>query len=124
MAVTPYKDADTMMRRHLAFTAPAMSQADVAEVIAGAGEMADFDPAEASTVAAAAKLDCPLLLVHGLIDISVPLEHSQAIYDAASEPKELRVFTPGPEQMVLIARWEDWIADRIDELAAEGLKHQ
>jgi pimeloyl-ACP methyl ester carboxylesterase len=121
MAITSYKDADTMMRRHLAFTAPTMSQPDVEKVIARAGEMGDFDPDNASTTEAAARLDCPLLLVHGLIDISVPLEHSQAIYEAANEPKELRVFTPGPEQMVLIARWEDWIAERVDELAEKGL---
>jgi pimeloyl-ACP methyl ester carboxylesterase len=121
MAVTPYKDADSMMRRHLAFIAPTMSQQDVAKVIDRAAEMGTFDPQQASTIDAAAQLDCPLLLVHGLIDISVPVEHSQAIHEAANEPKELRIFTPGPEQMVLIARWEDWIAERIDELAEKGL---
>lgn len=121
MVVTPYKDAETMMRRHLAMVAPTMSSEDILDVIARAEEMGDFDLSEASAEDAAARLNCPLLLVHGLIDISVPLEHSEAIYKAANEPKDLRVFTPGPEHMVLIARWEDWIVERIEELVETGL---
>ncbi|MFP3938322.1 MAG: alpha/beta hydrolase [Phycisphaerae bacterium] len=121
MVITPYKDAETMMRRHLAIMAPAMSAADVREVIDRAAEMGDFELSEASAQEAAPRLDCPLLLIHGLIDVSVPLEHSETIYRAANEPKDMRVFKPGPEHMVLIARWEDWIAERVDELVETGL---
>ncbi|MGC9453986.1 MAG: alpha/beta hydrolase [Phycisphaerae bacterium] len=121
MVVTPYKDAETMMRRHLAMVAPTMSRENVQGVMDRAAEMGDFQLSEASAEEAASRLDCPLLLIHGLIDVSVPLEHSEAIYRAANEPKDLRVFTPGPEHMVLIARWEDWIAERVDELVETRL---
>ena len=54
-----------------------------------AGEIAGFDPDEASTVRAAASLQCPLVLVHGWWDIVVPYQHSQAILHAARPPKKL-----------------------------------
>ena len=79
--------------------------------------MGGFDPADASAVLAAKKLTCPLLLVHGLLDLSVPIEQTQAIYDAAAGPRKLMVVTPGPEEAALVLVLEDWIAQRIDELA-------
>lgn len=37
-------------------------------------------------------LKCPLLVLHGDRDGIVPLSHGQALFDAAPEPKRLRVF--------------------------------
>jgi fermentation-respiration switch protein FrsA (DUF1100 family) len=38
----------------------------------------------------------PLLLVHGAADSTIPVEHSQALFAAAGEPKELWI-VPGIE---------------------------
>ena len=124
IALTPYKDAASTGRRVLFATAPTMSHDEYERVLAQAGEMADFDPHATSSVAAARSVLCPLLLVHGLLDLSVPLESSQAIYEAAAGPKKLIVVTPGPEQLVLATQIEfgGWIPERIRELATVGLR--
>lgn len=50
----------------------------------------DADPLPLSPEAAAARLSpTPLLVVHGDSDHYFPIDHGQAIYDAAKEPKEL-----------------------------------
>ncbi len=54
-----------------------------------AGQVADFDPAEASAVAAAGELSCPLILIHGSWDLLVPFRHSEQIADATSAPKKV-----------------------------------
>lgn len=124
LALTAYKDASSIARRGIALTAPTMSEQDFDEVLARAGEMANFDPQKASSEIAAMTLSCPLLLVHGLIDVSVPLEHSKAIYDAAAGPKKLMVVTPGPEQLALAVILDRWIAEKIDYIATTGLKDE
>lgn len=37
----------------------------------------------------------PLLLIHGTADQTIPVEHSQLLYEAAGEPKELWLFENG-----------------------------
>lgn len=122
MAIAPYKDATTIARRILFFQAPTMSEADFRQALYRAGQIAGFDPSVASSVEAAGKLKVPLLLAHGMLDLSVPLDHSQAIYDAAKGPRKLIVITPGPEQLALAMVWEDWAADRLAELVAGKLE--
>jgi alpha-beta hydrolase superfamily lysophospholipase len=121
IAVAPYKDARSMMRWQLALLAPTMSSEEFGKVVANAGKLGDFAPEDASCVEAVKKLKCPLVLYHGMLDLSVSLENSQAIYDAAHEPKRLVVVTPGPEQVAMAMVLEDWIADRVSELAAGKL---
>lgn len=121
VAVAPYKDARSIARWIVFFHAPTMSEANFARTLARAGQLADFDPDEASAVAAAGKFAGPMLLVHGLLDLSVPLDHSQAIYDSAGGPRKLIIVTPGPEQLALGLVWEDWLADRLAELARGNL---
>jgi len=118
LAMAPYKDAQSICRRQLAVVAPTMSNEDFAATMKKAGSLADFDPDKASALVAVAKLSCPLLLVHGMIDLSVPLDHSQAIFDAAKEPKKLMIVTP-MEAIPLGAILEDWIAEKM-ELIASG----
>jgi len=126
VALTAYKDAPSVARQALALVAPTMSEKDFEAVLVRAGEMAHFSPHGTSTETAATTLTCPLLLVHGLLDISVPvsvpLEHSQAIYKAAKGPKKLIVVTPGPEQLALGVVLDQWIAEKIDYIATTGLK--
>lgn len=38
------------------------------------------------------KVNIPLLVLHGLRDDVIPLEHGQKLFNAASEPKELQLF--------------------------------
>ena len=61
------------------------------------------------------RLACPLLVVHGDRDEIVPLAHGRALFDAAPEPKDIRVFAglghndlvagAGPEYGATIAAW-------------------
>jgi len=117
LAITPFKDMRSFARRDLIMLSPK----DFDKAMAKAGEIAGFDPAQASAVKAAAKLTVPLLLVHGMIDLSVPAEQSKAIYDAAAGPKKLILVTPGPEQFALYAVMEDWIANKMNMVATGGL---
>jgi len=116
-AMTPYKDVRSLARRRLLM----LSDKDFQAALKKAGTMAKFDPDEASSVAAAGKLKVPLLLVHGMLDVSVPTENSDAIFAAAGGPKKLIAVTPGPEQIALVAVMEDWIAEKVDALVKKGL---
>ena len=119
IAVAPYRDAASIGRRRIGLIAPTMSQEHFAKVLARAGTLGKFDPADTSAVEAARKITCPLLLVHGFVDLAVPLGHSEEIHKAASEPKRLMVITP-PEQLVLLTFWHAWVADRMDEMIRTG----
>jgi pimeloyl-ACP methyl ester carboxylesterase len=89
IALAPPKDFHTMVEIVMRTNAPFMSPADIDKVAARAGEIAGFNPAEVSAITAVAKLKCPLLLIHGQVDTSIPIANSQAIYAAAPGPKEL-----------------------------------
>ena len=119
-AIAPYLDARTIARRRLMMHNDKEFQA----AFSSAGKLAGFDPQGASAVEAAKKLTVPLLLSHGMIDLTVPPEHSDAIYQAAGGPKKIIRVTPGPEQLAMFAVMEDWIADRMDELIKTGLKQK
>ena len=123
VALTPYKDAPSMARRVLFGAAPTMGEEDFQTVLARAGQLADFDPQATSTVEAARKVTCPLLLVHAILDLGIPIEDSQAIYAAAAGPKELQVVTPGPEQILLASQIAlgGWVPEKLNQLATKGL---
>ena len=113
IAMTAFTDARTVARSRL----PLLSPEDFEEALEAAGKLANFDPDEASSVKAAAKLDkTPLLLVYGILDLTVPSEHGKIIYEAAAGPKKL-VLKPILDFAII----EDWIADRVEELATKGL---
>lgn len=83
--------------------------------IACAGKMADFDPADASAVEAAGKLKCPLILVHGRLDIIVPYSHSERIYAAAAGPRMLISLPLATHTTVQVGR-NAWIAQQMAAL--------
>ncbi|MHC4982736.1 MAG: alpha/beta hydrolase [Planctomycetota bacterium] len=120
MAMAPFKDI-TIVRRSLMLLAPVTSDKKFNGILAAAGKMADFDPAEADTLAAAAKLKCPILLVHGLLDMAIPVENSKAIHEAAGEPKQL-IVVPWASHTTLLLASERWIAGQIDNIARTGLE--
>lgn len=117
VAMTPYKDFETIARQRLA----TLTEAQKLEVIAKAVEIAQFDPLEASAETAAASVKVPILLFHEMFDFSVPKEHSEAIIAAAGGPKKLELIIPG-EQIALMAIMEDWIAEKVDTLATKKLQ--
>ncbi len=96
-----YAAIDTRCKGVMALAAPTgirggakmLSRFSTAEAlnsaVSRAGAIAGFDPENASAVSAAARLKCPLILVHGRLDVVVPYQHSQKIYNAAWEPKKL-----------------------------------
>ena len=77
-------------------------------------ERGGYDSGEASAVEAAKKLKCPLIVVHGRLDTTVPYEQSKAVFDAAPRPKKMiRLWTDhGGVQM-----WRDeWLARQMATL--------
>lgn len=81
-----------------------------------AGQMAHFNPEQASAVDAAKNLNCPLLVAHGCLDLLVPLGQGAEIFNAAPVRKKflaLRWAGHAPE----IGR-DGWLMDKIDLLAA------
>lgn len=44
------------------------------------------------SIAKIKKITCPLLMLHGTKDLTIPLRHGQRLFDAASEPKRLVVY--------------------------------
>jgi len=84
--------------------------------IAFAGEIADFNPKDASAVDAASKLKCPLILVHGSLDLIVPHSHSERIHAAANEPKKLISLFLATHTTVQVGR-NDWIVEQMAALS-------
>ncbi len=118
MAVAPYRDLRGIMKH---WYGRLLFDEDFDKVITLAGRIGDFDPNAASALEAVKKIKCPLLLVHGLLDMSVPLDHSKALFAAANEPKALEIMG-GLEQIVLPAAMEDWVANNMDKLARTGVQ--
>ncbi len=117
-AMAPYQDLRNIARYE---TQNRLNDEQFEQLMTQIAKIADFDPEEASAVEAARQVKVPLLLAHGLLDLTVPLAHSEAIRDAAGGPKKLLVITPGPEQIAMFTIMEDWIAEKIDMLAQTGL---
>ena len=85
LAFAPPKSCREITRRILLMD----SEKTYRQALERASELAAFDPDDAAAEAAAGKLTCPLYLVHGLLDVVVPYQHSQAIQAAASGPARL-----------------------------------
>jgi len=113
VAVAPYKDARDVVRRMV----PLMNAATYNAVWARAGKIAGFDPNDTSTTDAAAKLKCPLVVVHGLLDNLVPYEHGRAVYEAAPQPKHFYSVPLAGHSTILLGR-EAWLAEKIVGLEA------
>ena len=57
-----------------------------------------------------AGLRAPLLVIHGERDEIVPAEHGRALYDAAPEPKQLRVLPDVGHNDLIAGAGEEWAA--------------
>jgi len=113
VAVAPFADGRSITKR----LAPLMSRRKFDAVWARAAEIAGFDPDDTSTVEAARGLRCPLIIVHGRLDLIVPYSHGRAVFDAAPRPK--RLYTIGwAGHPALLLKGRRWFADRIAEVIA------
>jgi len=98
---------------------PLATKGWLARTIAFAGRIADFDPDDASAVDAAGRLRCPLVLVHGRLDFTVPYSHSERIYAAAGGPRKLISLPLANHTTVQLGRGA-WIAEQMAALQEEG----
>ena len=117
VAIVPYKDMASIGRLMIRFHAVGLKESDYQVILRHAGDLANFNPQEASAVEAARRLKCPLLVIHKMLDLSVPAEHAEAVYRAAPRPKKLVVAQP----LSLPGVEENWIAGQIDMLATGGV---
>jgi pimeloyl-ACP methyl ester carboxylesterase len=113
VAAAPFADAKRITRR----TVPLMSSDKFDAVWARAAEIAGFDPDDISTVEAARGLRCPLIVIHGRLDLVVPYSHGRAVFEAAPQPK--RLYTVGwAGHPTLLLKGPKWLADRVEEVIA------
>ena len=113
VAVAPFADGRSITKR----LAPLMSRRKFDAVWARAAEMAGFDPDDTYTVEAARSLHCPLIVIHGRLDLIVPYSHGRAVFEAAPQPK--RLYTIGwAGHPSLLLKGRRWFADRIAEVIA------
>ncbi|MBI5724210.1 MAG: alpha/beta fold hydrolase [Planctomycetes bacterium] len=115
-AVEPPRDIQGVARQLWQW----MPQKQLDEVVARAGQIAGFEPADASAIIAAARLGKPLLLVHGTADTVVPIRHSREICQAAAGPKKL-IEIPFADHASTPWGREPWLAKQMDEMIAKGL---
>ncbi len=117
MAVAPFEDLREITNNHFKVLSEPMRE----EILIRAGVIGRFDPAEASAVAAASRLTCPLLVVHGRIDAVVPYKQGLAVFSAAPEPKKLITLAPAGHATIMLGR-EKWFAQKLDALATKKLQ--
>ncbi len=116
VAAAPFADGPSITRRAV----PLMSKEKFQAVWARAAEIAGFDRDDTSTVQAAGHLNCPLIVIHGLLDMIVPYSQGRAVFEAAPQPKRL-YSVPWAGHPSLLLKSRQWFADRIAELATMGV---
>lgn len=115
VAIAPYSDARTVLHHHAGY----LNDEQFAAAWARAGEIAGFKPDDADVVAAARKLKCPLVVVHGRLDAIVPYEQGEAVYNAAGGKKELKTVDMA-SHLSIIALGDDWFAKQLDEISGNS----
>jgi len=115
VAGAPFADGPSITRR----VVPLMSKEKFQAVWVRAAEIAGFDPQDTSTVQAAGKLNCPLIVIHGMLDLIVPYSQGHAVFEAAPQPKKL-YSVPWAGHPSLLLKSRSWFADRIEEVMAMG----
>lgn len=78
-------------RRRAGLAWPLLPEAVVGATVEAAGQLAGFDPDQATSAAALARSHAPVLVVHGTNDQIVPLRHAFALADAAPERTSLLI---------------------------------
>ncbi len=112
VAVAPAAGARQVLRRMFPLISPEKIQQTRQAVL----EMADFDICQASAIQAATKLKCPLVVIHGRLDATVPYRHGREILQASPGPKAMHTIWWAGHATILLGR-DRWFAERINELA-------
>ena len=86
VAIATISDLRTAASERAPFFA---SRANIDQAFRLAEAQGHFKVDEVSPVAAAARIACPVLLIHGADDRETPPAHSQRVYEALHEPKQL-----------------------------------
>lgn len=73
-----------------------------------------YRPEDASAVAAARQLRCPLIVVHGRLDVTVPVRQGEEVHAAAAGPKKM-IYLWADHGGVQMGR-DAWLAERMEEL--------
>lgn len=110
-AVAPYRDGREITRALLPFA----REEDFQAAWRRAGELAGFDPAETDVLAAARRLRCGLIVVHGMLDSVVPYENGTSLHAAAAGPKKL-ISLPAAAHSTILLLGPDWFAEHFLEL--------
>jgi pimeloyl-ACP methyl ester carboxylesterase len=77
-----------------------LSDRDFVTVVNDAGKLANFDPDDASPLAAIQRTHAPVLLAHGTLDLIIPVEQSKELHAAAADHSEL-LLVPGAGHLTL-----------------------
>jgi pimeloyl-ACP methyl ester carboxylesterase len=115
LAVVPFASFRRVARRIV----PLMSEEKFQRSLAEAGRIGGFDPNVMTPQDAAARLGCPLMVVHGRMDWLVPYAHGRAIYDHAAGPRTM-VTIPWADHFLILLGRDRWFAEQLDRLAREG----
>ena len=108
----------TGIRGYVRCTWPLATGKFIEERVRAEAKAGGYDPADASAVEAARKLKCPLIVVHGRLDTTVPYAQAREVHDAAPEPKKMiRLWADhGGVQMGR----DDWLVAQMRALAGMG----
>ena len=91
VAVATFCDLRTVASGRAPFFA---TKGEIDAAFKQAEQQANFRIDDVSPVAAAARIQAPVFLIHGQADKETPPWHSQRVFDALREPKRL-LFVPG-----------------------------
>jgi alpha-beta hydrolase superfamily lysophospholipase len=113
-AVDPMRSLESYVNRQMALTGLERRRRTLDEI----GRIGRFDVSEASAIRAVQKVQVPVLIAQGLMDLAVSGSDVEAVYAAANTPKELIKVN----EMSVALRWPQWMAEQIDRLATTQLR--
>ncbi len=91
------------IRRYLV-VGPLLADAWVDDVIDRAGQLADFNPDDASPLTAVARTKARLLIVHGTADAKVPASQAKALHAAARDHSRLILIEGEDHDSIMLDR--------------------
>jgi pimeloyl-ACP methyl ester carboxylesterase len=104
VAISTFSSMEEVVRERLPGIVP---DQQIEAAFRAAERRADMDVDEADAVAAARRIDAPVLLLHGDADRFVRPAHARRVFDALSGPKEL-VLIPGATHGDVLSSREAW----------------
>ncbi|MCX5661576.1 MAG: alpha/beta fold hydrolase [Planctomycetota bacterium] len=91
------------VRKYLPVVGWMMLHSTIERAIDRAGQVADFNPDDASPIDAIQKTKCPVLLIHGLADRHIAFMHSVDMNNAAPDHTKLELI-PGAEHNTVMGQ--------------------